>query len=78
MAAPGTPNLLARIPRGTSGELRIVLDEFHGSPTIQLQALKLEGGRLELRGRFSLWISEIPAVLEALESAWDQARRGRR
>lgn len=78
MPAPGSPTPLARIPRGTSGELRITLDSFQGSSTVQLQALKLEGGRLELRGRFSVWLSEIPAVLEALETAWDQARRGGR
>lgn len=78
MPAPGAPNLLSRVPRGRSGELRIVLDSFNGSPTLQLQALKLEGGRLEPRGRFSIWLSEIPAVIEALESAWEEARRGGR
>lgn len=78
MTTPGTTEPIARIPRGTTGELRVTLDEYRGSPTLQLQALKLEGGRLELRGRFSLWMGEIPALIEALESAWDQARRGRR
>jgi hypothetical protein len=78
MAAPGNPKPIARISRGRNGELRLIHDSFSGSPTVVLQALKNEGLGLTIKGRFSLWISEIPAVLEALESAWEEAGRGGR
>jgi len=71
MAASGNPEPFARIPRGRDAELRLIHDSHSGSPTVLFQAVKAG----EVRGRFSLWLSEIPAVLEALEGAWTETVR---